>query len=106
MNGDGSSKLEIDSSTIENALGRNEDGTVSGQALIPISDLDSAFKDDELCSDSCFWLKANRSRPSSEFTAEEMGLLLVLLPAYKGNRRGACLLALAVEKPCVEVWHL
>ena len=103
VNGDGPSKVEFDTSTIKNALGRNEDGTVGGQALITISDLDSAFKDDELCSDSCFWLKANRSRSSTEFTAEEMELLHVLLPAYRGNRRGACLLALAIEKPCVEV---
>lgn len=102
-NGDDPNQIQVDISKIENALGRNEDGTVSGQALLTISDLDSVFKDDEFCSDSCFWLKANRSRSVSDFTAEDMGLLHTLLPAYRGNRRGACMLALAIDKPCVEV---
>ena len=84
----------------------NEDKSVSGQALITIDDSDCAFKDDEVCSDACFWLKSTRLRAVSEFTDEETELLHIFLPAYSHNRRGPCMLALAIDKPCVEVREL
>ena len=98
-----SGPARFDTSAISNALGQDEDGNVSGQPLIPIRRFDHAFRDDESCSESCFWLKSNRLVDASEFSPQEMEDMFISLPAYYNDRRGACMLALFVEKPCVQV---
>ena len=94
---------KLDASTIKDSLGMNEDKSISGNSLIAVSGSDCAFQDDELCSDDCFWLKSNRLRALSRFADEETELLHTFIPAYGQNRRGPCMLALAIDKPCVEV---
>ena len=95
--------IRPDTAAINDALGQDEDGSVSGQPLIPIRGFDHAFRDDEICSKSCFWLKSNRSMDLSEFSDQEMEDLHISLPAYYNDRRGACMLALFIDKPCVQV---
>ena len=82
----------------------NDDGSVSGLPIDEMTDLDTGFVDNELCSDSCFWKKANRSGLNvTPWLDEDRVLLQALLPAYARNKRAACMIALAIQKPCVEV---
>ena len=91
---------------IKGALGLNDDKSVTGQPLTAITDSDCAYKDDETCSKSCFWLKCNRVVETSDWPNEDVELFLTLMPAYMSNRRGPCMLALALQRPCVEVCTL
>ena len=88
---------------IKGALGLNDDKSVTGQPLIAIADSDYVYRDDEKCSKSCFWLKSNRVTELPDWSDEDTQLFLTLLPAYMSNRRGACIIALAVENLCAEV---
>ena len=94
---------QFDAFAICNALGQDADGSVSGQPLVPIRGFDHAFRDDEVCSTACFWVKTNRSVEVSEFSKQETEDFFTSLPAYYNDRRGACMLALFINKPCVEV---
>lgn len=88
-------------------VGMNDDGSISGLRMDEMTDLDTGFADDEICSDSCFWKKANRSGLEIlPWLDQDRGLLQALLPAYVRNKRAACMLALAIQKPCVEVSFL
>ena len=85
-------------------IGMNDDGSVSGLPIDEMTDLDTGFADNELCSDSCFWKKTNRSGLKVKpWLNEDRELVRELLPAYVHNKRAACMIALAVQKPCVEV---
>ena len=82
----------------------NDDGSISGLANDEMTDLDTGFSDDKLCSDSCFWRKANRAGLEvTPWAHEDRELFQALLPAYVHNKRAACMIALAVRKSCVEV---
>lgn len=85
-------------------IGMNDDGSVSGLRMDEMTDLDTGFADDEICSDSCFWKKTNRAGLDiMPWLDQDRVLLQALLPAYVRNKRAACMLALAIRKPCVEV---
>lgn len=85
-------------------VGMNDDGSVSGLRMDEMTDLDTGFADDEICSDSCFWKKTNRAGLDiMPWLDQDRVLLQALLPAYVRNKRAACMLALAIQKPCVEV---
>jgi len=88
---------------VEDAVGMDDDKIVSGKPWSKFKDEDAAFKDDELCSDNCFWLKKNRSTLSLGWSEEDTELFNTIAPAYIDIRRGPCLIAFAVEKPCYEV---
>ena len=92
------SRLEID-----DALGMDDDNSISGTPWTRFKDDVPAFKDDELCSDTCFWSRKNRTTLTSAWSEGDTQLFHALAPAYVDIRRGSCLLALAIEKPCFEV---
>ncbi|MCJ1245215.1 hypothetical protein MMC30_002416 [Trapelia coarctata] len=98
-NGTESSKV-----LVEDALGMDDEKAVSGNPWSKFKDEDAAFKDDELCSENCFWLKKNRSTSSSAWSEEDTELFNTIAPAYVDIRRGPCLIAFAVEKPCYEIF--
>ena len=81
----------------------NSDKTISGQPWTRLKAGEPGFEDTEACSNDCFWVKSSRSQPVSAWTNREKELLKKLSPAYKDARRGACMLALAIKKPCAEV---
>ncbi|MCJ1402180.1 hypothetical protein MMC11_005400 [Xylographa trunciseda] len=97
--------IGVTSSSLEAAVGINEDKIITGKPWAALKDEDSGFKDDELCSDECFWLKSNRSMLSSSWADHDLKLFNTLLPGHQGNRRGSCLLALGLSKPCYEPRH-
>ncbi|MCJ1390602.1 hypothetical protein MMC18_003463 [Xylographa bjoerkii] len=90
-------------SFLEAIVGINKDKSITGKPWVVFKDEDSGFKDDEMCSDKCFWLKSNRSISSSSWTDYDLKLFNTLSPAHQGNRRGPCLLALGMSKPCNEL---
>ncbi|MCJ1438246.1 hypothetical protein MMC27_007634 [Xylographa pallens] len=92
------------SSSLEAAIGINEDNSITGKPWALLKSEESGFKDEETCSDKCFWLKSNRSVLSSSWNDHDLKLFNTLLPAHEGNRRGSCLLALGMNKPCNEVF--
>lgn len=81
----------------------DDEKNISGTPWTKFKDDESAFKDDELCSDMCFWLRKNRSTSMSAWSEEDTQLFNTLAPAYVDIQRGPCLIALAIEKPCYEV---
>lgn len=91
---------------LKDAIGLNDDKSVSGTPWITFREEECGFKEDEVCSDNCFWLKSHRSSSSSTWSTEELKLFNTLLPAYQDSRRGACMLALGLEKQCNEVRRL
>lgn len=97
------SKHEITSNALINLMGRNKDGTVTGEAWIRFEESNPAYADNETCSVKCFWFKSNRHTSVAHWSKEDLDLLQTLLPAYKHAKRSACMLALAVEKSCAEV---
>lgn len=99
-----SNGTDFTKSLVQDAVGLNDDKVVSGQPWTKFKDEDSGFKDDELCSDHCFWLKNNRSTLSSAWSEPEIQLFNTLVPVYIDIRRGPCFIAIAVEKPCFEVY--
>lgn len=84
----------------------DDDKNVSGTPWTKFKNDDSAFEDDELCSDNCFWLKKNRTASSSAWSEEDTQLFDTLAPAYLDIRRAPCLITLAIKKPCYEVCNL
>ena len=64
---------------------------------------DSLFEETERCSKECYQVAGNEARPASLWSSEEIALLERLLPAYSNFRNGACMLALVIPKPCVDV---
>ena len=87
------------SSVIKVSTGMEDDGTITGSDPTK----KDGFREDELCSDLCFWKKSNRERSLSSWLPNEVELLETLLPTYIGLRRAACILAVAIAKPCAEV---
>ncbi|MCJ1287582.1 hypothetical protein MMC26_006934 [Xylographa opegraphella] len=85
------------------AIGINEDRSITGKPWAWFNNEESGFKDDEMCSDKCFWLKSNRFISSSSWNDDDLKLFNTLIPAHQANRRGCCLLALSMNKPCNEV---
>ena len=83
----------------------NDDKTITGKAWTALREEDCGFEDDELCSDSCFWLKKNRSTTHPAWSEEDKKLFNALVQVHLDNRRGSCFLALGMEKPCHEVLH-
>ena len=79
--------------------GMGNDGTITDST----PSKEDGFREDELCSDLCFWKKSNRSRSVSRWSPDKIDLLETLLPAYFGLKRAACLLVTAIDKPCAEV---
>lgn len=89
---------------ITQLVGMNDDGSISGLPIDEMTDLDTGFADNELCSDSCFWKKTNRSGTEAKpWLDEDREILQALLPAYVRNKRAACMIALAIRKSCIEV---
>ncbi|MCJ1292454.1 hypothetical protein MMC34_004004 [Xylographa carneopallida] len=94
------------SSSLEAAVGTNEDNSITGKPWALFKNEESGFKDDEMCSDECFWRKGNRSASSSSWDDDDLKLFNTLLPAHQDNRRGSCLLAFSMSKPCNEFFAL
>ncbi|MCJ1385394.1 hypothetical protein MMC17_008517 [Xylographa soralifera] len=94
----------IVSSSLEAAVGINDDNSITGKPWALFKNQESGFKDEEMCSDECFWPKSNRSVSSSSWNDHDLKLFNTLLPAHQSNRRGSCLLALGMNKPCNEVY--
>jgi hypothetical protein len=91
---------------IGDMMGMNQDKTITGEPWVEFQTRKPGFKDDKLCSDTCFWLKGNRPAIASAWSKEEISRFKTILPAYKDDKRGACMLALCVGKPCSEVRRL
>ena len=94
---------KVPQAALMNAMGLNNDKTISGQKWCSLKNGDCGFKDDELCSASCFWLKSHRSNFLSNWSKADLDLFTALLPAHITNNRGSCLMALVIEKSCSEV---
>jgi hypothetical protein len=90
----------------DDLLGLNQSNTISGEPWAKFQSEEPCFKDSEECSPSCFWRKANRSMKLSTWSNKEVQVFNTLAAAYVVNRRGPCLLALAIDKPCSEVFLL
>lgn len=88
----------------DDLLGLNQSGTISGEPWAKFRSEEPGLKDSEPCSNSCFWRKENRSMKSSTWSNKEIQVFNSLAAAYVVSRRGPCLLALAIDKPCSEVF--
>ena len=84
--------------------GMDRDKTVLGRAWTKSSRQDPSFPDDDVCSAECFWLKENRREKMPSWSSEEADLFTSLLPAYVQFTRASCIMALAINKPCAEIW--
>ena len=99
-------RMGLENPTAQQALGMNDDRTISGVFWSEVEEDDSGFADWEVCSsDDCFWLKNNRYRSLSEWSKADRELLDTFRPAYENDRRGPCVVSRfgLINKPCVEV---
>jgi len=89
-------------------LGIDDGGNVSGTWNNPATSSggEAGFPDSRICSEECFWKKSNRTSDVVQWSESEKQLLENLMPAYARSKRGACMLAIAVDRPCVEVFQV
>lgn len=82
--------------SVRSVLGLQSDGTVAGDCR-GLEQARAAFKDDELCSGTCFWKISNR--PNMDICdnhlaphASEAATALInkMMPFYLGSKRGPC----------------
>jgi hypothetical protein len=69
---------------------------------------EGVFKDDELCSDSCFWKISNRKLDiqNSDWSAKDLKDLEFAFSAFTGNPRSPCFARFVVNtKPCWEIFN-
>ena len=101
-------RMGLENPTAQQALGMNDDKTISGAFWSEVREDDNGFDDDEVCSNECFWPKENRYRSLPEWSKVDQELLETLRPAYENDRRGSCLISQfgLIDKPCVEVCGL
>ncbi|KAI9662679.1 MAG: hypothetical protein M1831_002722 [Alyxoria varia] len=94
-----------DALSFDEQLGLEADGEARGKWNGSHEhDKDAGYKDDELCSEKCFWKKSNRKVTSTEkWSEEDLKYLEHILPGFSESKRGPCFLAMGLEKPCVEV---
>ena len=97
--------MGLEDPTAQQALGMNDDKTISGAFWSEVGEEGAGLKDDEVCSDECFWPKENRYRSLSEWSKADREVLETLRPAYENDRRGSCMMSQSglIGKPCVEV---
>ena len=103
---------EIESRDI---LGLHPDGEVKGVFnTAALEDLPEGFDDNQLCSDDCFWAVDKRhhaptvtaSGLSLSSSAEKMSMYQTILPTFRNNRRGPCMIALGLGRvSCLEVFR-
>ena len=85
--------------------GIDKDKSISGRAWTKSGRHDPSFLDEEFCSSECYWLKENRREKMPSWSLEESDLFASLLPAYVHMPRPPCIMALAIDKPCAEIFR-
>jgi hypothetical protein len=96
-------------------LGLHPDGEVKGIFNTAIlEDLPEGLEASQLCSDDCFWAVENRG-PASSMSASGLGLgsstekismYQMLLPTFRNNRRGPCIISLGLGNvSCLAVFQ-
>jgi hypothetical protein len=103
---------EIESRDI---LGLHPDGEVKGVVNTAVlEDLPEGFEDNQLCSDDCFWAVDKRNHASTmtasglslSLSAEKMSMYQTILPTFRNNRRGPCMIALGLGRvSCLDVFR-
>ena len=93
---------EIESRDI---LGLHADGEVKGVVNNAVlEDLPEGFEDSQLCSDDCFWAVDKREDAPTRtceglgvsLSAEKMSMYKMILPTFRNNRRGPCMISLGL----------
>ncbi len=100
-------KMSLDGLSVFEYLGKNSDGTITG--TIPKNQTTRekpSYADNQECSIDCFWKKENRVEAVPHWSEDRLDLFHALLPAWIDSRRGPCMIAWAVEKPCSEVFTM
>jgi hypothetical protein len=96
-------------------LGLHTDGEVTGLVNTGVlEDLPAALEDSQLCSDGCFWAVEKRELASTITTPglnlssfpEKLSMYQMLLPTFRNNRRGPCLISLGLGNvSCLAVFQ-
>ncbi|KAI9706558.1 MAG: hypothetical protein M1836_003565 [Candelina mexicana] len=101
-----SCKISSDGPSVFECLGKNNDGTVTGINANDQNKERPAYPDSQECSTDCFWKKENRVEIVPQWPQHQLDLFDALLPAWVNSRRGPCMIACAVGKPCSEVFTM
>ncbi|EXJ65204.1 hypothetical protein A1O7_01544 [Cladophialophora yegresii CBS 114405] len=94
-------------------LGRQIDGTVSGDSRLPKEQVRHILADGHLCCPSCFWdvnnrrdIKASEVKFQPFLSASQKLLVEKLMPFYLNNRRGPCLISRVIKDvDCLMVFN-
>ncbi|KIW72192.1 hypothetical protein PV04_00406 [Phialophora macrospora] len=98
---------------VRQILGRQPDGTVSGDSRPPKKQVRRILADDELCGPSCFWevnnrrdVKASEVKFLPLLTDSQKSLVQKLMPFYLNNQRGPCLISRVIkDSDCLTVFN-